>query len=233
MQTDENKLKVDAVLFDLDGTLIDSIGVYYKIVDIVFDKLNLPPVPREAFVEAAKDGDFDWDCVLPDTMQDRKNEIIQQATEIIYEIYPQMFGKDLKLVPGADSILKEIVTDGMKVGIVTSTPQEGMPYKLKVLEDAGVEKLFEAIVTADDVQNKKPAAEPLVECIHRLGVAPDKSVYVGDARIDIKAGKAAGMKTIGVLTGFDDSTALKAENPDAILSSVRDLPEAIVINSNR
>jgi HAD superfamily hydrolase (TIGR01662 family) len=224
-------MKVEAVLFDLDGTLIDSIGIYYEIVDIVFDKLKLPPVPREAFVEAAKDGDFDWDCVLPDNLQDRKDEIIKQATKIIYEIYPQMFGKDLKLVSGAGSILREISADGMKIGIVTSTPEEGMSYKLQLLKNAGVETLFEAIITADDVKNKKPAAEPLVECLKRLEVAPDKSVYVGDARIDMKAGKAAGMKTIGVLTGFDDSLALEAENPDAILNSVRDLPEAIVINS--
>ena len=231
MLTDGEKLTVEAVLFDLDGTLVDSIGIYYKIVDIVFDKLNLPPVPREAFVEAAKDGDFDWDCVLPDNMQYRKDEIIQQATKIIYEIYPQMFGKDLKLIAGAGSILREISADGMKIGIVTSTPEEGMSYKLQLLENTGVEKLIEVIITADDVKNKKPAAEPLVACIKRLGVAPDKSVYVGDARIDIKAGKAAGMKTIGVLTGFDDSPALEAENPDAILNSVRDLPAAIVMNS--
>ena len=98
MLTDGNKLKVDAVLFDLDGTLLDSIGIYYKIVDIVFEKLKLPPVPREKFVEAAKDGDFEWDYVLPADMQDRKEELVNEATRIIYEIYPGMFEKDLKIV---------------------------------------------------------------------------------------------------------------------------------------
>ena len=51
------------LLFDLDGTLLDSIGIYYDIVDIVFERLKLPPIPRERFVEAAKDGDFEWDYV--------------------------------------------------------------------------------------------------------------------------------------------------------------------------
>lgn len=232
MITDGTRLQVDAVIFDLDGTLIDSIGIYYKIIDIVFEKLNLPPVPRETIVEAVKDGDFDWDCVLPEHMKDRKNELIVNALEIIYDIYPQMFGRDLKLIPGADSILKEISSDGMKLGIVTSTPQEGMVYKLQPLKNAGVEKLIEVIVTADDVKNKKPAPEPLVECGRRLQVDLNRSVYVGDTRIDIRAGKAAGMRTIGVLTGFDDYVSLQKEKPDAIIHSVMDLPETIIINSN-
>ena len=227
------KLQVDAVIFDLDGTLIDSIGIYFKIVDIVFERLNLPPVSREAILEAIKDGDFDWDCVLPDDVKDRKDEIISNAVEIIFEIYPQMFGKDLKLISGADRVLKFISGDGVKVGLVTSTPQQGMVYKMQPLKIAGVDKLFEAIITTDDVQNKKPAAEPLVECVRRLHVDVNRSVYVGDTRVDIKAGKAAGMRTIGVLTGFDDLESLKKENPDAIINSVVDLPEAIIIYSKQ
>ena len=231
MLADGNKMKVDAVLFDLDGTLIDSIGIYYRIVDIVFDRLDIPPVPREAFVEAAKDGDFEWDCVLPDNMHDRKDEIIVAATEMIKEIYPQMFAKYLKWISGAAKILRDISDDGMKIGIVTSTPEENMTYKRQLLKSNGVDKMIEVIITADDVENTKPSAEPLIKCIRRLGVSPAKSVYVGDARIDIRAAKAAGMKTIGVLTGFDNLLALKTEHPDAILDSVKDLPLAIVMNS--
>jgi HAD superfamily hydrolase (TIGR01509 family) len=231
--SDKSKLQVDAVIFDLDGTLIDSIGIYYKIIDVVFEKLKLPPVPREIILEAVKDGDFDWDCVLPEHMKDRKDELIASALEIIYDIYPQMFGKDLKLIPGADSILKEISSDGIKIGIVTSTPQEGMVYKLQPLINAGIEKLFEVIVTADDVKNKKPAPEPLINCVKRLDVARSKSVYIGDTRVDIRAGKAAKMKTIGVLTGFDDYESLKEERPNAIIDSIDELREVILLNNDK
>lgn len=224
------KLQVDAVIFDLDGTLIDSIGIYFKIVDIVFERLSLPPVSREAIVEAVKDGDFDWECVLPDDVKDRKDEIISDAMEIIYEIYPRMLGKELKLISGADRVLKTICCDGLRIGLVTSTPQQGMVHKMQPLKKAGVDKLFEAIITTDDVKNKKPAAEPLVECLRRLQVDANRSVYVGDTRVDMKAGKSAGMKTIGVLTGFDDRTALGEEDPDAIIQSVKDLPDLIKFN---
>ena len=159
MITGGTKLLVDAVIFDLDGTLIDSIGIYFKIVDIVFERLNLPSVSREAIMEAVKDGDFDWECVLPDNVKDRKDEIIADAVEIIFEIYPRMFGKDLKLIQGADRVLKTISFDGLRIGLVTSTPQQGMVHKMQPLKKAGVDKLFEAIITTDDVKNKKPAAE--------------------------------------------------------------------------
>jgi 2-phosphoglycolate phosphatase len=228
---DGTKLQVDAVIFDLDGTLIDSIEIYFKIVDIVFERLDLPPVSRDTIVEAVKDGDFDWDCVLPDDVKDRKNKIISDAVEIILEIYPRMFGKDLKLIQGVERVLKTICYDGLRIGLVTSTPQQGMVHKMKPLKKAGVEKLFEAIITTDDIKNKKPAAEPLVECLRRLQVDASRSVYVGDTRVDIKAGKAAGMRTIGVLTGFDDRAALGEEKPDAIIQSVKDLPDVITFNN--
>ena len=60
-------------------------------------------------------------------------------------------------------------------------------------------------------------------------MAVEKCVYVGDTRVDIRAGNAAGMKTVGVLTGFDDFKALEKENPDAILSSIARLYEAVNI----
>jgi 2-phosphoglycolate phosphatase len=229
--TDGQKLSVDAVIFDLDGTLIDSIEIYFKIVDIVFERLKLPPVSREAILEAVKDGDFDWECVLPDDVKDRKDEIISDAVEIISEIYPRMFGKDLKLIQGADRVLKTISCDGLRIGLVTSTPQQGMVHKMQPLKKAGIDKLFEAIITTDDVKNKKPAAEPLIECARRLQVDTNRSVYVGDTRVDIKAGKAAGMRTIGVLTGFDDRTALEEEEPDKIIQSIKDLPDLITFNN--
>ncbi|MGD2270599.1 MAG: HAD family hydrolase [Desulfobacterales bacterium] len=223
------KLDVDAVIFDLDGTIIDSIPIYFNLIDIVFQRLGLPLIPQKTIIEAVKDGDFNWDIVLPEARKGQKDELISGARTIIYEIYPDLFGKDLKLIPGAARALAEISENGKKIGIVTSTPMEGIAYKLRPLKRHGIEELFEVIITADDVQQKKPAAEPLIECVNLLGASLNKSVYVGDTRVDIRAGKAAGMKTIGVLTGFDDYETLKNESPDAIIDSVDQLPEAITL----
>ena len=224
------KLSVDEVMFDLDGTMIDSVPIYYQIIDIVFAQLGVPAVSREALMEAMDDGEFDWNCVLPEHLKSRKTELTGKARGIIDEIAPAMFHKQIKLIPGTEDLFKEIAITGIKLGLVTSTPAQMMAVKMIPLSKAGLEKQLRVIVTADDVGNKKPSAEPLVQCSQKLGVPPEKCVYVGDTRVDIRAGKAAGMKTVGVLTGFDDYGALEREKPDAILDSIAQLDEAIDIH---
>jgi phosphoglycolate phosphatase len=174
-------------------------------------------------MEAMNDGEFDWSCVLPEYMKSRKVELTQKARGIVDEIAPSMFHKQIKLIPGTNDLFKESAITGIKIGLVTSTPAQMMAVKMIPLAKAGLEKQIEAIVTADDVRHKKPSAEPLVQCSQKLGVPIKKCVYVGDTRVDIRAGKAAGMKTVGVLTGFDDYDALKNEMPDAIFDSIAQL----------
>jgi 2-phosphoglycolate phosphatase len=224
---ENRKLTVDAVMFDLDGTLIDSVPVYYQIIDIVFEELGVPAVSRETLLEAMDGGEFDWGCVLPENMKSREVELAQTARGIIDEIAPPMFHKQIQLIPGTDEMFREIAAMGIKIGLVTSTPAQQMPVKMIPLSNAGLAHLLEVIVTADDVRNKKPSAEPLVQCSEKLGVPHKKCVYVGDTRVDIRAGRAAGMKTVGVLTGFDDYEALKNEMPDAIINSIAQLSETL------
>lgn len=220
-------LEVDAVIFDLDGTLIDSTAVYFRIIEFAFKRLGLPPVSENAIVDAGKDGEFNWSSLLPTEMLDQKNEIIARVLRVIYEVYPEIFETDVEIIQGADEILKEISAGKMKIGLVTSTSEHDLVYKLYPLKMAGVGELFEVIITTDDVRRRKPAADPLVECGKSLGITSNRCVYVGDTGADIRAGKAAGMKTIGVLTGFGDYESLMKENPDAVIKSVNDLWEMI------
>jgi len=222
---------VDAVIFDLDGTLIDSAPIYYALVDVVFSRLGIPAVPKSILLEAMKNGDFEWDLVLPDEMKNRKELLVGKARGIIDEIAPSMFHDQVKLIPGTADALNEIAAKGLKLALVTSSLREYMAIKLAPLARAGIETLLETVITADDVQNKKPHAEPLVRCSEKLGLAPGSSVYVGDTRVDIKAGKAAGMQTVAVLTGFDDYKALEREKPDAIIESVADLKVTLATGS--
>jgi len=219
----KHQLTVDAVIFDLDGTLIDSAPIYYAIIDIVFNRLDIPPVPQNILLEAMKNGEFEWDIVLPSEMKHRKEQLVKNARGIIDDIAPSMFDDQVKLIPGTADALQEIAARGLKLALVTSTLREYMVLKLVPLAKAGVDNLFEVIITADDVQHKKPHAEPLIMCSDKLGLVPAKCVYVGDTRVDIKAANAAGMQTIAVLTGFDGYEALAREKPDAIIESVSEL----------
>lgn len=223
-----HKLLVDAVVFDLDGTLIDSIHVHFKVLNTAFERLGLPPVSWEDAMEAAKEGRFDWDRVLSNVDQTRKDGIIAKCVEIIADIQSEMLRANVRLIEGSVEVLRAIAETGMKIALVTSTQERYIRDKLYPFDEAGITHLFEVIITTDDVPVKKPAPAPLIECGRRLGLPPERIVYVGDSHVDIRAGKAAGTKTIGVLTGMDDYDALAAEQPDAILESVLDLREKII-----
>jgi phosphoglycolate phosphatase len=218
------KIHVAAVMFDLDGTILDSIHIYYQIIETVFNRLDLPLPSRDKLREAAKNGDFEWGSVFPKKTPKENDCLIEKTRGIITEIYPNLFRTQAKLIPNAKKTLETILQKGIKIGIVTSTPRQSMVVKLPPLVDSGINDLLEVIIHADDAPRKKPAPDPLLEGSKRLGILPEHCMYVGDARTDIQAGKAAGMKTVGVLTGFDDHKALSRENPDSILASIAQLP---------
>jgi HAD superfamily hydrolase (TIGR01509 family) len=221
-------LRVEAVMFDLDGTLIDSTDVYYRIVEVVLERLGLPVVSRPTILDAARDGDFDWNRVLPEDTGGSRDDLIQAGWELVQEIYPDMFRNGVDLVPGAASSMQALADAGMDIGIVTSTPRVHMRDKLGLLDKAGVLDLVRCVITADDTELKKPAPDPLLACGRQLGVSAEKNMYVGDTRVDILAGRAAGMKTIGVLTGFDGRPVLESVRPDAILASVAHLGDLLL-----
>jgi HAD superfamily hydrolase (TIGR01549 family) len=217
------RLRADAVMFDLDGTLIDSTEVYFRIVEVVLDRLGMPPVARRTILDATLEGDFDWYRVLPPDTSESRESLIGRGWALVQEIYPDMFENGVSLVPGAVETVNSIAAGGMKLGIVTSTPRDNMAAKIRLLKQGGIFDLIGSVITSDDAPRKKPAPDPLIACGRRLEVAASKNVYVGDTRVDILAGRAAGMNTVGVLTGFDDRAVLESAHPDVILPSVADL----------
>jgi len=227
MSSKQKKLKVAAVIFDLDGTLIDSIDIYFTIVEKALKRLNLPAVSRNRILAAAESEEFKWELVLPQEVLNRKEEIIDEAWAVINEIAPQMFADNLDLIQGAGDIVENLSSNGLKIGLVTSTQRQYLETKMQPLKNAGVDDLFEAIITSDDVKKRKPAPDPLITCAQQLDMKPGNCVYVGDTTTDIKAGKAAGMRTVAVLTGFDEYEALEKEDPDAIIENVQNLLKII------
>jgi HAD superfamily hydrolase (TIGR01549 family) len=221
------KLDVETVMLDLDGTIIDSVGIYYEIVKVTLKELNLPEVSTAQIRQANQNGRFLWEKLFPADMFGEQTHLQDEAWAIARRISPEMFKQRVTLLPGAADLLRKAAACGLKLAVVTSTPQQNMPAKLEPLKDAGVFDLLQEILTADDTKRKKPFADPLLECCRRLAVDPGGAVYVGDTLIDIQAGKAAGTGTIGVLTGFDTWAMMQEEKPDAIIPSLAELSEVI------
>ena len=222
-----SSLIVDAAIFDLDGTLIDSSEMYFTVTEELLKRLGLPPVPRKVLLEKMREGVGGWGDLFPNEPESQKKQLAQEAGRIYKEIAPRMFQQNLKMIPGATETLKQISARGMKIGLVTLTHLKYLNDKLYPLKKAGVADLIESIICIEDVPRVKPAPDSLIECAKRMNVSTAKCVYIGDSDIDIKAGRAAGMKTVGVLTGMDNYETLKKEDPDVIVDSVVDLLKII------
>ena len=228
LQLSDHKFNVDAVLFDLDGTLLDSIGIYFEIIKTVFKKLDLVMPHTERIREAAKTGEFEWDQVFQANSAEEMDDLIKQTHQIAARIYPKLFGENLKLVPSTKETLEYLIQNRIKVGVVTSTPRQNLTLKMPALEYSGINDLLEVIIAADDAPRKKPAPDPLLMACQKLDILPAQCMYVGDSRTDIQAGKAAGMLTVGVLTGIDELEALQQEGPDAVVDSIADLKDMLL-----
>ena len=216
-------MKIEAVIFDLDGTLIDSIPAYFKLLEIILGRLNLPPVSKEVVTELMKGGLAPWEILLPEDMKDRKDEFRQEIIGITKEVGPEIFLNEIKLIPGVSEIFSQLSSKKIKIGLVTSTFAKFLDGKLLPLKSKGIDTLINEVITLEDSPEAKPAPDPLIECARRLQVSKENCVYVGDSYVDIIAGKKAGMLTVGVLTGIDDYEILKKEDPDMIVDSVLDL----------
>jgi phosphoglycolate phosphatase len=218
---------VEAVIFDLDGTLVNTIDIYFEVIHAVLERLGLPPVTREVILDAAKEGEFEWGRMLPEETERDRGDLLKQMWAVRDELFPLMLRERTTIIAGADGLLRKIREAGAKIGLVTSTPRKNLENKWIPLGEPGIKHFFAAVVTADDVEKRKPSPEGFLACAKHLGVEAERCVIVGDTRTDIRAGKSAGMITVGVLTGFDTFEQLKIESPDLIVESVADLSEKL------
>ena len=215
----------DAIIFDLDGTLIDSIEIFCKVLREIFFRVGLPPVSREDVIDVMRSGLSPWDSLIPADIPDR-DDFVQRCMAIDKEIWPAIYRQEARLFPGSHQTIKFLSQKDVKIGIATSGFQITNEIN-QLLEDEGVDPYVGAVVMRHDTPQPKPAPDPILLCLKHLGAEPSYSVYVGDAPDDIRAGKAAGTRTAAVLSGVGTLEGLQSLNPDWILRGVEEIPEIL------
>ena len=223
------KLAPDAVIFDLDGTLIDSGEVYFQVLAEACQRLELPIPEKKTVLEAI--GEYNGNLrilrILPAEIGIYGENVIKKLMQTIGELFPEMFRKNVRLISKADSLITKIHRAGIKLGIVTTTHLKNLKLKMTPLEKAGIANLFQSVLCIEDVGKCKPDPSPLIKCAEKIGAVKTRCIYVGDSWVDIRAGNRAGMMTVGVLTGMDNQDRLLKEAPDLIIPSVADLLDII------
>ena len=194
MLTPKRKTKLKAVLFDMDGVIIDSFDASLNIFNDMRKLLKLSPMTKEEYRKKA------WGKYIEDNA---KKYLKINSMEEIKEEYEKSVKKhkyDSKLMPKAKDVLAKIRKKGIKTGLVTNTKRK---FTMKILENNKIKGLFDVVVTADDVEKPKPYPDSVLKACERLNVEPDETIFVGDTNNDYKAGKGAGCLVIGLNTDGD------------------------------
>ena len=213
------RLRVKGILFDVDGTLAGSVELFYEVALEVLRLAGLPPRPREEVYALMRVGHpSPLEQLFPPDYPDVAATVRRIQDDHIDE-WLRRYHEETEAIPGSVTLLHDLHGQGFRLGIATSSGR-ALPF----LDTWGVRHLFGAIVGREDVERHKPHPEPLVACLAGLRLNPGAAVYVGDSPIDIQAGKAAGLPTVGVLTGTSTAAILHQEGADYVLPSVAELP---------
>ncbi len=194
-----------AILFDLDGTLLDTAPDMVGALNALRGQEGCAPLPYNEVRSAVSHGAARVvKCGFPDAMPDRA-AMLQRR---FLEIYRGALSRDTRLFPGMDGVLDVLAERHLKSGIVTNKPAW---LTEPLLDEMGLRARFACVVSGDTVAERKPHPLPMLHAAMLAGAAPRECVYVGDAERDVQAAHAAGMRALvadyGYLRADEDSTA--------------------------
>ena len=203
------RLRWPAIVFDLDGTLIDTIPLIVASHQHALSTVLGIEVP----VETLRAG-------LGTPLMEQMVGFDRERAQDLYDTYRRWNHANtaalLGTFPGVDDLLIALAGDRARLGIATSKSRDAVDLAFRVQP---LSVPFDAIVTIEDTTIHKPHGEPVLLAIDRLGATPDRAVYVGDATHDLQAARAAGCAAVAVTWGAATSTQLAAESPDAIATT--------------
>lgn len=202
-----------AVIWDLDGTLINSVDHHWEAWREVMAAEDIS-LTFEGFVaDFGKRNDEILRGRIDPNMPDAEVARIALAKEEAYRRFVR--SKGLVLLPGAENWLSQLKAEGWLQALGTSAPQGNIDAAFDVL---GIEKFFDAVMSSEQVKAGKPSPDVFLAAAERMKVAPENCIVVEDAPAGIEAARRAGMKSVGVLTTHDE---LKG---DWVFNTLEDLP---------
>jgi pyrophosphatase PpaX len=207
----------EAVVFDLDGTLVDSV----ELIALSFQHAIREVMHREAsYEEAMQHVGTPLKEQMVRISPERADELVAVYREFNHREHDRM----LKLYDGILDLLNRLTKAGVRLGLVTS---KSRPTTQMAFDLTGIEAYFDSTVCCDEAPGNKPSAEPILFCLAGLHTAPKDAAYVGDSPADVQAARAAGVTAIAVSWGVFDTRALAAEKPQRLVDTIPELADVL------
>ncbi|MDK1289095.1 HAD family hydrolase [Pseudoalteromonas umbrosa] len=214
-------MKLPGILFDLDGTLVDSVTEMHLALNLALSDVAFPVVSQgqvqqwvgngiEVLVKRGLSCNVEINPNLSDTL-------IEQATERFKVHYQALVGEHAELYPGVEVGLYEL--SSLPKAIVTN---KSRAFTLQLLQKLNIEKHFDVIVCGDD-GNKKPAPDLLQLACEQLGISTTEAVMVGDSKSDILAAQSSEISVIAVNYGYNQGEVLSQFNPQYLCEQFSDI----------
>ncbi len=212
------------VMFDLDGTLVDSVPDLTAAIDAMLQDMRSPPAGEakvrlwvgngaSVLVRRAL-------ANIDGIDESQVEEPLQQAALARFlSHYRRISGRYSSLYDGVQSALVRLQQAGVAIAVVTNKPAEFVPH---LLSDLGLEPFVLTWVGGDSLAQKKPHPAPLEALLQHFEVKPAAALMVGDSRSDMLAGKAAGVATLGVSYGYNHGNPIEDETPTWVASNLDD-----------
>jgi len=212
-------VRFETVLFDLDGTLIDSAALILASFRHATRTVLGRVIPDEVLLANVGGGSIETQMSVFD--RERAGELVR-----VYREHNNAAYRRVETFAGIEAVLERLQGEGRRLGVVTVKSRPTVDVTFQVLPALG--RYFGTVVTADDTERHKPDPEALLLALGRLGADAASAVYVGDAPFDVRAAKAAGMVAVAVAWGKIHPTArLEAEEPDVIVREPRELVDVL------
>jgi pyrophosphatase PpaX len=207
-------MQFPVVLFDLDGTVIDSGAIILASMRHAAKEVLGAEPPDEELMAAV--GGPGLEAQMHALAPERVDELVT-----VYRAHNEPLHEGLVCCAGIDEVLVRLKDEGRRLGIVTAKRRKTVEL---AFDRVPLAHLFETVVGGDETERHKPDPEPLLLALERLDARPEEAAYVGDAPFDVKAAKAAGLFSVAVTWGgIHPRERLEAEEPDAVVDTADEL----------
>ena len=221
MKSSKDRPGIRLVIFDLDGTLIDSAKDIAGSVNSLRKLMGQPPLTEKRVIAGIGQG---VRHLLSKTVP--RNILLKHPTaaEDFRKIYLDRSTRYTKLFPGGRALLKGLHKRGIKLAVASNKPSI---LSGKILRNLRISNLFSAVLCGDRVRNPKPHPESIQILMRRFRVSPRDTLMVGDSRFDMEAGKSAGTLLAATTFGFGTRKELARYKPDIWISRLTSLLKAV------